>query len=152
MRSQPVVTRSTLHGIATAAGYRGRILAVDDNVVNQRVAQRYLERMGCTVTIASDGTQAVELCSTETPFDLILMDVHMPRMDGFTATGCIRSIEGSRRRTPIIALTADAMSGQAEKCRDAGMDGYLSKPIELDQLRKTLDRFLLREENFPAMT
>jgi CheY-like chemotaxis protein len=143
LRSQPVVTRSILRHISAIEGYSGRVLVVDDNVVNQKVAQRYLERMGCEVTIARDGLEAVELCAGAN-FDLVLMDVQMPRMDGFTATEHIRQAQKTSQRTPIIALTADVLSGQSEKCRDAGMDGYLSKPIEVERLREILDRFLHR--------
>jgi two-component system, sensor histidine kinase and response regulator len=122
--------------------YRGNVLVVDDNPVNQKVAQRFLERVGCTVALASDGLEAVELCGPTSPFDLLLMDVHMPRMDGLTATRQIRAAQVRGRRIPIVALTADALNEQVEKCLEAGMDGYLLKPIEMDRLRAVLDLYL----------
>lgn len=141
-RAQPVVTRKILQQISAAQVYCGRVLVVDGNVVNQKVAQRYLERLGCEVTIASDGLEAVELCGAEPNFSLIFMDVHMPRMDGFAATRQIRQAQKTGRRIPIIALTADVVGGQSNKYFEAGMDGNLSKPIEVERLREVLDCFL----------
>jgi signal transduction histidine kinase/CheY-like chemotaxis protein len=125
----------------TGQTYSGDVLVVDDNVVNQKVAQRYLERFGCNVTIASDGAEAVRLSAQRT-FDLILMDFHMPVMDGREATRKIRASQIGRSRSPIIALTADANSDAIEVAHAADMDDYLSKPIELERMQAVLERFL----------
>jgi two-component system, sensor histidine kinase and response regulator len=121
--------------------YAGEVLVVDDNLVNQKVAQRYLQRLGCAVTIAGDGAEALRL-SKERDFDLILMDLQMPVLDGCGATRRIRELESGDERTPIVALTADVNSAQIEAARAAGMDDYLTKPMELDRLQTVLSRFL----------
>jgi signal transduction histidine kinase/ligand-binding sensor domain-containing protein/DNA-binding response OmpR family regulator len=106
-----------------------KILLAEDNAVNQMVAVRLLERRGHQVTVAANGREAVAVSRRE-PFDVVLMDVQMPEMDGFEATAIIRRAEtGTGRHLPIFALTAHAMKGDAERCRVAGMDGYLPKPI-----------------------
>jgi signal transduction histidine kinase/ligand-binding sensor domain-containing protein/CheY-like chemotaxis protein len=117
-----------------------RILLAEDNLVNQKLAIRMLEKMGHEVLLAPNGKVAVQKSQQET-FDLILMDVHMPEMDGYAATAMIR--EWERRRgghVPIIALTAGAMAGDRELCLKSGMDGYLSKPIDIKELKQTLAR------------
>jgi len=119
---------------------RLHILLTEDNVVNQRVATKMLERMGHTVTVASHGGEAVDMME-RTRFDLILMDVQMPVMDGFQATKVIRERErATGKYTPIIAMTAYAMKGDEEKCLAAGMDGYLSKPIKVNELFDALEK------------
>ena len=126
------------------ATFRGnRILLVEDNPVNQRVAQRALQNLAAEVTIANHGAEALERIA-ETRFDAVLMDCQMPVMDGFTTTQRIRAREstGSGKRLPIIALTANVMSEDREKCIAAGMDAHLGKPIEPAQLIETLSRFL----------
>ncbi len=106
------------------------ILLVEDNPINQKVAQRLLEKAGHSVTIASNGKEAVDLLERQT-FDLVLMDVQMPEMDGLEATAVIRQQEeGTERHMPIVALTAHAMMGDREKCLEAGMDGYVTKPVQ----------------------
>jgi CheY-like chemotaxis protein len=123
-----------------------RILLAEDNIVNQRIAIRALERFGHKVTVAANGLEAVALFDRE-PFDLILMDIQMPEMGGFEATTQIRERElklGSR--IPIIAMTAHAIEGYRERCLQGGMDGYISKPIRLDALRKIVEeRFGAKE-------
>jgi signal transduction histidine kinase/ActR/RegA family two-component response regulator len=114
-----------------------RILVAEDNRVNQTVVSRMLERAGHTVVIAGNGQEAADICSTGA-FDLILMDVHMPVLDGFEATARIRS---KGIRTPLIALTANAMDGDRERCLLAGMDGYISKPVGRDVLLDTIAQF-----------
>ena len=121
-----------------------RILLVEDNPVNQRVAQRVLQKLAVDVTLANNGAEALERVA-ETSFDAILMDCQMPVMDGFTATRQIREIErreGRGRRMPIIALTANVLSEDRENCIAAGMDAHLGKPIEPSQLADCLGRYL----------
>jgi signal transduction histidine kinase/CheY-like chemotaxis protein len=109
-----------------------RVLVVEDNLVNQRLAQRILEKEGHTVVLAGNGREALQLLANQ-PFDLILMDVQMPVMDGFEATRVIRKQESDGHIT-IIATTAHAMTGDRERCLAAGMDGYISKPIHPNEL------------------
>jgi TMAO reductase system sensor TorS len=119
-----------------------RVLLAEDNKVNQKVAERFLERLGHIVTVANDGREAVERWHAA-PFDLVLMDVQMPEMDGFEAVAAIRAAElETGTRTPVIALTAHAMSGDRERCLAAGMDGYLTKPVKLAQLVEAIDSVL----------
>ncbi|MEJ1962413.1 MAG: PAS domain-containing protein [Gammaproteobacteria bacterium] len=132
---------SAASGVHWAARrFRGKVLLVEDNAVNQKVAQRFLERLGCEVTLAGNGEQGARAWESGA-FDLVFMDIQMPVMDGYTATGHIRQRESGGRRTPIVALTANAMTGQLERCLEAGMDGLLTKPIAVDRLREVLDRF-----------
>jgi signal transduction histidine kinase/ligand-binding sensor domain-containing protein/CheY-like chemotaxis protein len=125
---------------ATASMRPLRVLLVEDNVVNQKIAATYLKRLGCEVAIAPDGEQAVQAC-TALCYDLVLMDMQMPVMDGFEATRRIRAAETNGRRTPIVALTADAMMGARERCLEAGVDDYLTKPLELSRLREVAERY-----------
>jgi two-component system, sensor histidine kinase and response regulator len=107
-----------------------QILLVEDNLINQKLAARLLEKAGHVVTIAANGKEAVDQVAAR-PFDLVLMDVQMPEMDGYEATQAIRQRErGERRHLPIVALTAHAMVGDREKCLQAGMDGYVTKPVQ----------------------
>ena len=126
------------------------ILLAEDNLVNQKVAQGLLKKEGHTVVIANNGREAVEIYGAE-HFDLILMDVQMPEMDGFEATAKIRAQEqGTPRHIPIIALTAHAMKGYSEKCVAAGMDAYISKPIIIGDFRKILEEITPGQVNSPA--
>ena len=121
------------------AGAGRRILVAEDNPVNQVVAVRLLERRGHQVTVAANGREAVAAVRQEN-FDLVLMDVQMPEMDGFEATAIIRQAEaGTGRHLPIFAMTARAMKGDEERCRLAGMDGYLPKPIRSADLYAIVD-------------
>lgn len=123
-----------------------RVLLVEDNPVNQRLASRLLEKLGHGVTLASNGQEAVDWYGRE-QFDMIMMDVQMPFMDGFEATSAIRALElGVSRRQPIIAMTAHAMRGDRERCLEAGMDGYVPKPIMLDELAAEMHRVWLPSE------
>ncbi|MEQ8571611.1 MAG: ATP-binding protein [Deltaproteobacteria bacterium] len=114
------------------------VLVADDNLVNQRIVQRLLERMGHRVRVVSDGLEAVAAYESRR-WDVVLMDIQMPQMDGFEATRTIRARELTGRRTPIIALTAHAMDGHREQCLAAGMDDHLVKPIQVERLRETLE-------------
>ncbi len=118
------------------------ILLAEDNLVNQKVAKKILEKMGHVVTIADNGRKAVDALAQEN-FDLILMDVSMPELTGLEATGIIRNQEKKTGdHIPIIAMTAHAIEGDREKCIDAGMDGYLSKPIKVDQLSQAIESMM----------
>ncbi|MEX0676924.1 MAG: response regulator [Pirellulales bacterium] len=122
------------------------ILLAEDNVVNQRVAQAILEKRGHTVFVVDNGKDAVQAVGTHR-FDLILMDVQMPEMDGFEATAVIRQAEAaSGRHTLIVAMTAHALHGDCERCLKAGMDAYLSKPIQPNDLLATIDRLAKADE------
>ena len=120
-----------------------RILVAEDNLVNRTLVTTLLRKRGHTVTAVENGREAVETFETAPRrFDVALLDVQMPEMSGLEATEAIRDREGATgRRLPIIALTAHAMQGDRERCLDAGMDGYLSKPIDVDELVETVERF-----------
>ncbi|CAN7499441.1 response regulator [Phenylobacterium sp. LjRoot225] len=123
---------------------RLRVLAAEDNPINQLVLRTLLEQLGIDVHIVGDGEEAV--CAwASAPWDLVLMDIRMPGMDGFAATRAIRAAEAAegRPRTPIIAVTADATSQQVSDYMDAGMDGLAPKPIQLAQLAKVIDAVLV---------
>lgn len=133
------------HTISAAERYVGNVLLVDDNTINQQVGRRFLERMGLTVTVANDGAEAVNAYQANyfdmtNAFDMIFMDLQMPVMDGYEATRRIRDFEAWNPRKPIIALTANAMSGQMERCIASGMDGFLTKPIQIELLREVVDK------------
>jgi signal transduction histidine kinase/CheY-like chemotaxis protein len=121
---------------------RLRILLAEDNTVNQRLAKRLLEKRGHEVSIAGDGKQALEAATLAPPFDIILMDVQMPNMDGLEATRAIRRIENPRRSSvPIVAMTAFAMKADQERCLAAGMNGHLAKPIDPVELSATVESY-----------
>ncbi|WP_041941545.1 response regulator [Waddlia chondrophila] len=118
-----------------------KILIAEDYFINQEVTQAILELMEFTVDIAENGREALEMYESNA-YDAILMDVQMPEMDGFQTTAEIRKKEKNGKRIPIIALTANAMSGDREKCLNAGMDDYLSKPIEASKLEEILKKYI----------
>jgi CheY-like chemotaxis protein len=115
----------------------GHILVVEDNDINQMVALGMLEMLGYTAEIAESGDEAVAKASTR-QYDAILMDLQMPRMDGYAASRLIRSEEAPGRRVPIIAMTASAIEGERERCTAAGMDDFLSKPVNSDRVAAVL--------------
>jgi PAS domain S-box-containing protein len=131
--------RTGLH--SAHAAQRARVLVTDDNAINRMLARRILERFGCRVDTANDGTEAVDLAK-KTPFDLIFMDCHMPQMDGFEATRILRQNQAGSRRVPVIALTASVTARDQEECLIAGMDDFLGKPLEVDQLRAMVDKWM----------
>ncbi|HEY0803201.1 MAG TPA: response regulator [Steroidobacteraceae bacterium] len=139
MSTQPIVTRHALRSQRVRETHH--ILLAEDNVVNQKVACRILEKLGFRVDVAVDGQAAFEAWQSGR-YDLILMDCQMPVMDGYETTRKIRELEAGGQHILIIALTADAMKGADNECRTAGMDDYLSKPIDREQLRKSLIRWL----------
>jgi CheY-like chemotaxis protein/HPt (histidine-containing phosphotransfer) domain-containing protein len=117
-----------------------RILVAEDNAANQKLVVTLLEQRGHTVVLASNGRQAAARAA-EQPFDVILMDVQMPEMDGLEATSAIRERERpSGSHVPIVAMTAHAMAGDRERCLQAGMDGYVSKPLRPDELLDAIDK------------
>ena len=117
------------------------VLVAEDDVVNQMVVVQMLELMDCRVDVANDGNAALASASSG-DYDLIFMDCHMPVMDGFESTRRIRAFEGSgKRRTPIVALTADTLASDRERCRDAGMDDFITKPVSSSILASTIERW-----------
>jgi two-component system, sensor histidine kinase and response regulator len=139
----PLITRHTLR----ENRHRLRILLAEDNVVNQTLAVRLLEKRGHQVTVAGNGRAALVALENEA-FDVVLMDVQMPEMDGFEATAAIRAKEGvSGGHIPIIAMTAHTMKGDQERCRLIGMDGYVSKPIRTSELFSEVERLTGRTDD-----
>ena len=125
---------------ADSSGGDVNILLAEDNSVNQMLAVRLLEKIGYRVDVVENGLDAVDRVRRRR-YDLVLMDCQMPEMDGYQATAEIRRLEAGWRHTNIVAVTANAMLGDREKCLKAGMDDYLSKPIQLAQLKDVLDRW-----------
>lgn len=117
------------------------ILLVEDFVVNEEIAVKMLETMGCNVQVATDGHQAIDLFN-KGKFSLILMDIQVPELDGYEVTQHIRQQEGEGSRIPIIALTANALEGDKTKCLNAGMDDYLNKPLKINRLETMLSKHL----------
>ncbi|MDE2160746.1 MAG: response regulator, partial [Burkholderiales bacterium] len=129
-----------------------RILVAEDNPTNQDVIRQQLDLLGYEAEIAKDGAEAFERWMNQS-YDLVLADLHMPRMDGYQLAEAIRGEEaraGQGRRVPIVALTANAMKGEAKRCRAAGMDEYLTKPVRLPQLEAELLRLLARPAQVPV--
>ncbi|SPF54840.1 PAS domain S-box (fragment) [Candidatus Sulfopaludibacter sp. SbA4] len=157
--TKPVKQSDLFDAIATAVGAAGarakgrravrakgarksyRILVAEDNAVNQRMVLRLLGKLGHKAELAANGLEALAALERSPEFDLVLMDVQMPEMGGFEATSAIRrQEEGSGRHIPIVAVTAHAMKGDRERCLAAGMDGYLAKPVQRDELRETIQQ------------
>ena len=167
--AQPLVTRHYVKSLQKVGNLeqveeefhwpqQTRLLMVEDNAINQEVANLILEEMGLTADVAGNGVEALEALKNapqENPYTLILMDCQMPEMDGFESTRQIRAGAAGNRYTtiPIVAMTANAMKGDKERCTSAGMDDYLTKPIDEDALQVTLRRWLLDEDvdNHPAV-
>jgi len=142
-----MITRSLLNKSANG-GKTLKILLAEDNLVNQKLASRLLEKRNHSVTVAMNGREALNALEKEA-FDLVLMDMQMPELDGFEATTILREEEKSTgRHQHIIAMTALAMNGDRERCMAVGMDGYLSKPIRPQELDEILDSLLTQQEEF----
>jgi CheY-like chemotaxis protein/HPt (histidine-containing phosphotransfer) domain-containing protein len=129
----------------------GHLLVAEDNLVNQRVAARMLERIGYRVDVADDGRQALEALQ-HNDYEAVLMDVQMPKMNGYEATAEIRRREGAERHTPIIAMTANVMQGDREKALEAGMDDYVPKPVNREELEAVLERHVSPQESSQTAT
>ena len=136
----PAHADSAAHAIGAIEPGRSRVLVVEDTPINQHVARGMLARLGYAADLASNGVEALEALS-RTTYAAILMDCHMPDMDGFESSREIRRREGTSRHTPIIAMTASAMRGERERCLAAGMDDYIAKPVRLQELRARLERW-----------
>ena len=149
---QTLLTDRMGHEVHTAAlrppderGRRARVLVVDDNAANQKVALRMIERLGYRCDVATTGAEAVTMLGSG-HYDAVLMDCQMPEMDGYEASRLIRHNERGGRRVPIIAMTADAQPGERERCLAAGMDDYVSKPVKLHVVAAVLERWLATSE------
>ncbi len=130
-----------------SAGFTGRrVLLAEDNAVNQLVVCSLLEKFSLDITTANNGRETLEYFRSDT-YDLVLMDCQMPEIDGFEATREIRRLEAEKKlpHTPVIALTANVMKGDEEECLQAGMDGYIAKPIDQQKLEDILHSWLLRK-------
>jgi PAS domain S-box-containing protein len=142
-RPENLITRHTLAEDTTrtrAARGDVRVLLAEDDITNQKVARGVLTKLGFHADVVMNGQEAVEALK-RIPYDAVLMDCQMPEMDGYEATDIIRKMQGDTKHTPIIAMTANAMEGDRERCLEAGMDDYVSKPIRAEKLAEALDRW-----------
>ncbi|MFT4254393.1 MAG: response regulator, partial [Caulobacter sp.] len=137
----PAAAAAAAHAPPEAAA---RVLLVDDHPMNRELGAALLTLAGCAVETAEDGDEAVRIAA-DGGFDVILMDIHMPRMDGLAAARAIKALPGPAARVPIIALSADVMPQQIERCRQAGMVDHVAKPIQRDALITALNQWIGRE-------
>jgi signal transduction histidine kinase/CheY-like chemotaxis protein len=140
--AEPGARAALVRAVEASADYaRARVLVVEDNPVNQRVAQLMFKRLGIEVELAANGLEALERIQAELP-DLVFMDCQMPVMDGYEATRRLRALGGRYAELPIVAMTANAIEGDSQACFAAGMNDYLSKPVKLERLSEVLERYL----------
>ncbi|MGA7415761.1 MAG: response regulator [Bryobacteraceae bacterium] len=139
---------SLTSGEASTPSLGIRILIAEDNLINQKLVLQLLKRQGHQVDVAANGEEAVELFR-RSPYPLVLMDAQMPEMDGYEATRVIRSLEHGDQRAIIIALTANVMSGDRDRCLEAGMDDYLPKPIQAHEFYDSINSWIARIEKRP---
>jgi CheY-like chemotaxis protein len=139
-QEQPLVTAYSARELPQ---FNARVLVVEDNAVNQKVAQGLLKKFGIQVDIAANGQEALNTLEN-IPFDLVLMDCQMPVMDGYDATQKIRLLDSKvlNRNIPIVAMTANSMQGDRDKCLSVGMDDFISKPVNPSKLQEALKRWL----------
>jgi CheY-like chemotaxis protein len=146
------LTAGPLSSLCLLPARRLKILLVEDNAINQKVTARMLGKLGHLVTIVSNGREALAAWE-EAHFDLVLMDLQMPKMDGLECTAAIRLREQQTgSHTQIVALTAHALKGDAERCLNAGMDGYLSKPLRSEDLHSVIAGAMMYQETQSAPT
>lgn len=136
----PVSDANPVAAEPTRADLPKKVLVAEDNVVSQHVARHYLQAMGCNVVVVEDGRAAVAACALQ-EFGLVLMDLQMPHVDGLQATREIRKQERAGHHAPILALTARSAANELARCTAAGMNGLLTKPLDISRLRQVLDRF-----------
>jgi len=136
-----VVGPSLTRGRRPSSETRWLVLLADDNRVNQKLASHLLRQLGCEVDVARDGVETLQLWN-ERPYDAIFMDCQMPGLDGYETTMRIRQVAGRGMEIPIIAITAHSMAGDRERCLDAGMNDYVSKPLHVSDLERVLDTWV----------
>jgi len=153
LKKQILPTRApaepALPAVAVSPDRQSRVLVVEDNLVNQQLILRLLDKLGYQPELAGNGLEAIAALE-RSAYDLVLMDCQMPEMDGYEATRRIRMVAPNAGRIPIIAMTANAMSGDRERCLEAGMDDYITKPVNFQVLRDTLERWSREAEAKPA--
>lgn len=132
-----------------AEGIEWSVLVAEDHPVNRKFMGALLNKLGHAVTFAENGQQALDLVR-EHDFDIVFMDIHMPEMDGLTSTKLIRALPGEKCRIPIVALTADVMNDAEDRAAGAGVNEFLSKPVQKDQLQAALDRWAGRHHQQTA--
>lgn len=148
-QTQEAQVETSTNGVQEHTLARARVLIVEDNPVNQLVAAEMVKRLGLHADVAGDGAEALEALE-RLPYDLVLMDCQMPVMDGFEATRRLRQRQAEGLRLPVIAMTANAIRGDRERCLDAGMDDYLPKPVRISELKAMLRRWLPATDIEPA--
>jgi CheY-like chemotaxis protein len=146
MSQRPVLAKSPSPDQEPTFG--AAVLLAEDNLVNQEVAREYLKTLGCRIDVVATGLEALAALK-RTTYDLVLMDCQMPEMDGLEATATLRQREQQiqKRRTPVIAITANAFEGERERCLEAGMDDYIRKPFNRDDLRVILQRWFNQQHS-----